>query len=44
MKKNFNVNVSYRYRFNPETGEKGPLPVWSSQALRSGIMDSAESE
>jgi hypothetical protein len=38
MRKQYNQNVSYRFYLNPETGEKGPLPVWSSSALRSGIV------
>lgn len=38
MKEKFNVNASYRHRFNPDNGETGPLPVWSKTALRSGII------
>jgi hypothetical protein len=38
MREKFNVNASYRYRFNPETGERGPLPVWSKNALRTSIL------
>lgn len=38
MREQFNVNASYRYRFNPETGERGPLPVWSKEALRTSIL------
>jgi hypothetical protein len=38
MQSQFNVNVSYRFRLEPETGENGPLPVWSREALRSGII------
>jgi len=38
MQSQFNVNVSYRFRLQPETGENGPLPVWSREALRSGII------
>ena len=33
---------SYRYRLDPATGEHGPLPVWSPQALRSDIIFDAE--
>ena len=39
MREQFNQNVSYRFKINPATGEKGPLPVWSSSALRSGIVE-----
>ena len=39
MKTKYNQNVSYRFRLNPSTGEKGPLPVWSNAALRSGIIE-----
>ena len=39
MKDNYNQNVSYRYRLNPETGEKGPLPVWSVNALKDQIIE-----
>jgi Ogr/Delta-like zinc finger len=38
MREKFNVNASYRYRFDPQTGERGPLPVWSKDALRNGII------
>ena len=38
MREQFNVTASYRYRFDPSTGERGPLPVWSKQALRTSIL------
>lgn len=38
MRQQFNVNVSYRHRLDPTTGESGPLPVWSEDALRGGIL------
>ena len=38
MREKFNMNASYRYRFDPATGERGPLPVWSKDALRSNIL------
>ena len=37
MKQAFNVDASYRHRVDPMTGESGPLPVWSPEALRSSI-------
>jgi len=39
MRQQYNQNVSYRFKLNPATGEKGPLPVWSNAALRSGIVE-----
>lgn len=41
MQANYNVAASYRCRFDPSTGERGPLPVWSPQALQSGIIPEA---
>ena len=38
MKSRFNVTASYRYRLEPNTGESGPLPVWSHDALKSNIL------
>lgn len=42
MKSQFNVHASYRHRLNPVNGETGPLPVWSRDALKSGILDRRE--
>jgi hypothetical protein len=39
MKDNFQQRASYRYRFDPQTGDEGPLPVWAEGALRDGILD-----
>jgi Ogr/Delta-like zinc finger len=39
MKDKFNQRVSYRYRYNPFTGQSGPLPVWSKDALKDYIVD-----
>ncbi len=39
MLTNFNVRSSYRYKYDPFTGESGPLPVWSSDALKKNILD-----
>jgi hypothetical protein len=39
MRDHFSVISSYRHRQDPETGETGPLPVWSKEALRSNILE-----
>jgi hypothetical protein len=44
MRSQFNVSASYRYRIEPVTGESGPLPVWSREALRSSILQDQEQE
>ncbi len=44
MNERFNVTASYRHRFNPETGETGPLPVWSRDAMKNKIMKEDETE
>jgi hypothetical protein len=39
MDRNYAVRSSYRHRYNPATGEQGPIPVWSPCALRDGIIE-----
>jgi hypothetical protein len=39
MQGKFNVRASYRHRLDPLTGETGPLPVWSADALKDQIID-----
>ncbi len=38
MKNQFQQHASYRHRYNPANGEEGPLPVWSPEALKDGII------
>ena len=42
MRDRFNVTASYRHRLDPVTGETGPLPVWSPEALRDQIASDEE--
>jgi len=44
MKERYAVNASYRYRFNPENGSDGPLPVYSPVAGRGNIVQEEEQE
>jgi hypothetical protein len=37
MKTHYNVRASYRHRFDPATGERGPIAVWDKSALRDQI-------
>lgn len=38
MRERYNVTASYRYRLDPQSGQGGPLPVWSEEALKNGII------
>ena len=38
MKSRYDVNASYRYRLDPVSGQTGPLPVWSKEALKDRIL------
>jgi hypothetical protein len=42
MESQFNVHASYRFRVDPLTGDSGPLPVWSNEALKSNIISPAQ--
>ena len=44
MYEHYAVRASYRFRCDPETGETGPLPVWSKDALRESILANGEEE
>ncbi len=44
MRSKFNVAGSYRRRLVPETGETGPLPVWSPDDFKSYIIPDAEED
>ena len=39
MNDQYKAHASYRHRLDPETGETGPLPVWSDNALKDQIID-----
>lgn len=42
MESQYQVHASYRFRLDPVTGESGPLPVWSKQALKEHIISRTE--
>jgi hypothetical protein len=39
MYEQFQQKASYRHRYNPSTGESGPLPVWSEKAMKNFIIE-----
>ena len=44
MLEQFQQKCSYRHRYDPQTGESGPLPVWSRDALKNRIIPQSEDE
>ncbi len=42
MRSKFQVNASYRHKYDPFHGEAGPLPVWSRDALKNGIIEESK--
>ena len=44
MESHYNVQASYRHRLDPVSGQSGPLPVWSQEALRSSIIGAGEAQ
>ncbi len=42
MESHYSVHASYRFRLDPLTGESGPLPVWSKEALKGSIISETE--
>ena len=42
MAEKYSAHASYRYRYDPHTGETGPLPVWSIDAMKNRIIEDEE--
>ena len=38
MLSQYKQHTSYRHMYNPKTGEAGPIPVWSKDALKDNII------
>lgn len=44
MMNKFQNHSSYRYKVDPITGEDGPLPVWSGDAMKSSIVETGSED
>ena len=44
MMSHYQVHASYRHRYDPQTGQAGPIPVWSPTALRDRIIPETNTE
>ena len=42
MREKYNQHASYRHRFDPQTGDSGPLPVAAPEAHTGGIVEDDE--
>jgi hypothetical protein len=44
MERQYGLAASYRYRLDPQTGQRGPLPVWSDRDFRCNIVPEEREE
>lgn len=44
MRQKYEANASYRFRYDPANKSTGPLPVWSKDALKNGIIEENNSD